>query len=247
MSITSPDDPVVCRPDHISILFRDEVTREQRLAFEGAVGLPDSSWYDEGNNKILKKATSVFLGYKVPEGHARNWLRILKEVPIVREAHLEAQLWASASHNFSYHEKRSAFKAINFSGSEQDTSLAIEAHVADQLDAYFSQRYSTRGRLRVLRRSENCLHLTVEELSGEVISNPRMWERIQFYSVFFCRNRRVTLNLVVDGYYAPGMGKTPPAAENYHDMDLRYYAELQTFTQETAESIRQLFLMEGHS
>jgi hypothetical protein len=95
----------------------------------------------------------------------------------------------------------------------------------EKIVAFLHQRFSQK-RTKVLASRDNYVRATVRGLRSEVISAPRVWERLEL-SIRLIRSEGATTIIVfADGQYASGTGTRPPPDEAFTDMEPRFTRSL---------------------
>jgi hypothetical protein len=108
--------------------------------------------------------------------------------------------------------------------------------VIDALEQRLRQRY-TKGRYEALSRTDVLREVSVDRIRNEVLKDAGRWEKLKIVLVAVPRKKDVEIVLNVDGQYAPGVGKTPPQAASYRDMEPQHAAALTEYTKALLMSI----------
>jgi len=72
-------------------------------------------------------------------------------------------------------------------------------------------------------------------LRGDVLSGHNYWERLHIHLALV---EPSVAEAMVEGYYAPGIGATPPATSAYESMEKDYYEDLIRFTNRTFANLQ---------
>jgi hypothetical protein len=214
--------------DTIWVRYRDQVTEKERGALEKDVG---------GNLQFKTRFHWVgeIFEYGVPNGHAGFWKEVLRDSPIVETAG-EVQYMASIK-------RETTVYSDAIEPSKPRTSLPVQGtsqELFDRIQGFFGSRYKGQGRLQPSACGSSCISMTVDHLRGVVIESEKLWERIDFYIVLSPKGPQTNLHLIMDGYYAAGLGTQPPGISSYTAMEVRYFREFSTYADRLIADLRQV-------
>jgi hypothetical protein len=110
---------------------------------------------------------------------------------------------------------------------------------ADDLEdvvAVLKKKYPKPSEVKVIERHPNLIRVEIDGLHGKVLSGYNYWEKLDIHIVLL---KPGDGEAIVEGYYAPGIGDSPPATSAYESMEKEYYADLTRFTRTTFANLQQ--------
>jgi subtilisin family serine protease len=84
---------------------------------------------------------------------------------------------------------------------------------------------------------KNLAKIEIDGLRGDVLKGHNYWERLQIHLVLV---KPGVAEAMVEGYYAPGVGRSPPATSAYESMEKDYSEDLSRFTKLTFANLQPL-------
>lgn len=115
--------------------------------------------------------------------------------------------------------------AVPVGATGQDTLQAALDHIRAS--------FPTPAQVNLLQSGPSLLKLEVIGFRDRVLSGRRFWERLEIYLVQLPASSpgsQPTIKAIVDGYFATGVGDSPPSLSAYQSMEQQYYADLVRFT-----------------
>lgn len=108
----------------------------------------------------------------------------------------------------------------------------IQDVIWNYITAYFMEYGGVKPRLLGKEHKDSYGHIEfmIEDLQREVITDAHLWEKLQFFITFVVTEENVQIYLILDGWWASGLG-TPRNAD-YKDMEEKYSRELKLYTDE---------------
>jgi Subtilase family len=92
------------------------------------------------------------------------------------------------------------------------------------------------NQIQITEQYKNLAIIEIDGLRGKVLSGHNYWERLQIHLVLV---EPGVAEAMVEGYYAPGIGASPPATSAYESMEKDYYEDLIRFTKRTFANLQQ--------
>jgi hypothetical protein len=89
--------------------------------------------------------------------------------------------------------------------------------------------------VQVTERYQNLVIIEIDGLRGSVLNGYNYWERLKIHLVLA---EPGMAEAMVEGYYAPGMGTSPPVTSAYESMEKDYYQDLSRFTKLTFANLQ---------
>jgi hypothetical protein len=145
----------------------------------------------------------------VPRGQEAWWRDILARQPAVRRADLR---YYSRPDSKGYEERGVRLPAARLAGVDALDDLLQRAL------AFFSDE-AQGGRMELLVKAPQRLHLRLDGLRGRVIAHRNYWESLTITTVLLPSADGLDLLMLTEGGFAPGLGERPPAAGAYQAMD----------------------------
>jgi hypothetical protein len=163
-------------PSEIEVVYKLDVSDEERRSFERAVGLPSS-----------KGEVAGHFHYQVAGGQEALLVRVLRASPLVENAESPTEPVATGGVDRTLTFVDPCTGGCQVASRVEMLGPLGETHlVQEMLLRFFQSMYLEKnGRLRVLGKDTNLLHFQVDHLRGEVIRNSEFWEQIEIYTVFF--------------------------------------------------------------
>jgi hypothetical protein len=97
------------------------------------------------------------------------------------------------------------------------------------------KKYQKPSEVKVVERHQNLFKVEINGLRGSVLSGHKYWERLEIHLVLLKPGEAAAM---VEGYYAPGIGDSPPATSAYESMEKEYYSDLLRFTKITFANLQ---------
>jgi hypothetical protein len=97
----------------------------------------------------------------------------------------------------------------------------------------YPREFPTPAQVNLLQSGPSLLKLEVIGFRDRVLSGRRFWERLEIYLVQMpasSPDSQPKIRAIVDGYFATGVGDSPPSLSAYQGMEQQYYADLVRFT-----------------
>jgi hypothetical protein len=92
------------------------------------------------------------------------------------------------------------------------------------------KKYPRPSEVKVIERHQNFVKVEIDGLRGSVLSRHNYWERLEIHLILLKPGEGEAM---VEGYYAPGIGASPPATSAHESMEKEYYADLTRYTKLT--------------
>jgi hypothetical protein len=212
-------------PDVIQVSYRGGTTDKQRRDFEQRVGL-DSLCSGASSGYRIGHIVGEQYRYQVPAGHVGFWLKIFSMTPIV-ESSSEFKETASLKRETSVildapdPEPLPPWRIVESAGSVEQ--------VRTKVTQFLRGLYQAGPGFHQLDCRSDCVHVTADQLKGVVIPSSGLWESVDIYVVITKGESRVNVLMIVDGYYATGVGSRPPSLSSYGSMELQYPREISQY------------------
>lgn len=97
------------------------------------------------------------------------------------------------------------------------------------------KKYPRPSEVKVIERHQNFVKVEIDGLRGSVLSGHNYWERLEIHLILLKPGEGEAM---VEGYYAPGIGASPPASSAYESMEKEYYADLTRYTKLTFANLQ---------
>jgi subtilisin family serine protease len=97
------------------------------------------------------------------------------------------------------------------------------------------KKYPRPSEVKVIERHQNFVKVEIDGLRGSVLSGHNYWERLEIHLILLKPGEGEAM---VEGYYAPGIGASPPATSAYESMEKEYYADLTRYTKLTFANLQ---------
>jgi hypothetical protein len=187
----------------------------QSYALQGKIDLPSTA--ERGFGTI-----------QVDEGHEWFWVDALQSSRLfdsIDRRGYSCPESVDATVGLSHPQMTLMSPAAPVGATGQDTLQAALDHIR--------MSFPTPAQVNLLQSGQSLLKLEVIGFRDRVLTGRRFWERLEIYLVQLPASSpgsQPTIKAIVDGYFATGVGDSPPSLSAYQSMEQQYYADLVRFT-----------------
>ena len=220
-------------PDHyagqIIVIFKPDVPNEKALSILDSYGFSDPVTTEFRKVETQQIRTEYLI--HVPNGHEIHWITALKNLPSVEDTGWDAIEYAAVRVDSDVyiprpppvqHRRPPPLGKIGPLSERQQAVSTISRHL--------EHLYAPKGMVGWLVQNRNSLRLSISRLRNEVVATAGFWEYIELDVIVVPDNDKLTIYLIVDAFYAPGLGTEPPVSRGgYQDMQKTYPHELEVY------------------
>lgn len=208
-----------CVPGELIVRFEPTVTAEQLEQLQQQYGL---EW-----RRLYAQAPYHWGIARVGEGQERFWMALLARLPFVRQVEPNAVRSIGASLALSGWSAPAPAASGN--------APAVTADLAHRLRAFVRDRF-TAAEARLIPLGSNLQRVEISGIKGEVIRQQSFWEKIVMHLVLE-PVQPPRLHVMLEGWFAPGIGSRPPEQDAYRSMQPQYTESLREYLASTQAGI----------
>jgi|GEM_PF-7108263 len=108
-----------------------------------------------------------------------------------------------------------------------------------QVDQFLRLEFPSPNRVEVLHSGTGRLKFMIKSLRGRIIEGRNFWESLRGNALLVPNGESFDLVLIIDGYYAAGLGEAQPPEAAFTSMDTEYYSVLHRFVEWLLEKMKQ--------
>ena len=126
----------------------------------------------------------------------------------------------------------------------QKISLNSDLNInSDILLKYFKAYYSKIGaQFHPIDNEVDSIGFSVDKMKRQIITEKKLWEKIQISLDFLQDESRITLRCYIDGQFSSGIGSIAPKWKNYKDMEPIYSDQLTIYASQILFDLKNYIL-----